>query len=207
MGYLCSYFLLMIKDFHNAHLWSCIKAHKPHAEVNCQSHEVALHDAGVRFTLQNRTIACYTQVLHSNRKATLVLLLLMSYETLLIFALKWLKIQSTVMSHIPVSSPPPGKWPSEKPFPRSAAHNPVPRWRTCPPHSLSGCWSSASSCPEGHCPNIRMQLQCWPCTGEPDRDKATALQFTGHCLYEHLKSVNIHRHSNDMHLFDPKVSY
>ena len=55
----------------------------------------------------------------------------------------------------PVSSPPPGKWPSEKPFPRSAARNPVPRWRTCPPRSPSARWSSASSCPEGHYPKIR----------------------------------------------------
>lgn len=59
----------------------------------------------------------------------------------------------------PVSSPPPGKWPSEKPFPRSAARTPVPRWRTCPLRSPSGHWSSASSCPEGHCPKIR-QYSC-----------------------------------------------
>lgn len=55
----------------------------------------------------------------------------------------------------PESSPPPGKWPSEKPFPRSAARPPVPRWRTCPRRSPSGRWSSASSCPEGHYPKIR----------------------------------------------------
>lgn len=59
----------------------------------------------------------------------------------------------------PVSSPPPGKWPSEKPFPRWAVRNPVPHWRTCPPHSLSGRWSSASSCPEGHYPG-RRQYRC-----------------------------------------------
>ena len=55
----------------------------------------------------------------------------------------------------PESSPPPGTWPSEKPFPRSAARTPVPRWRTCPRRSPSGRWSSSSSCPEGHYPKIR----------------------------------------------------
>lgn len=59
----------------------------------------------------------------------------------------------------PVSSPPPGKWPSGKLSPRSAAHTPAPRWRTCPPHSLSEHWSSASSCPEGHCPKISTARQ------------------------------------------------
>lgn len=59
----------------------------------------------------------------------------------------------------PVSSPPPGKWPSEKPFPRSAARTPAPRWRTCPPRSPSERWSSASSCPEGHYPKIT-QYDC-----------------------------------------------
>lgn len=36
------------------YLGSSIKAHKAHTEVNRESHKVALHDAGVRFTLQKQ---------------------------------------------------------------------------------------------------------------------------------------------------------
>lgn len=43
----------------HTHLWSCIKAHKAHAEVDCKSHEVALHDTGIRFTLQSMRTRCY----------------------------------------------------------------------------------------------------------------------------------------------------
>lgn len=52
-------FLLKIKGLFYSHLWSCIKAHKAHAEVNCKSHKVTLHDASIRFTLQNRKTRCY----------------------------------------------------------------------------------------------------------------------------------------------------
>lgn len=38
------------------YLWSRIKAHKAHAEVNRQSHEVALHDAGVRLALRSARV-------------------------------------------------------------------------------------------------------------------------------------------------------
>lgn len=34
------------------HLWGCIKAHEAHTEVDGQTHEVAVHDAGICFTLQ-----------------------------------------------------------------------------------------------------------------------------------------------------------
>lgn len=49
------------KGLFYSHLWSCIKAHKAHAEVNCKSHKVTLHDASIRFTLQNRKTRCYPQ--------------------------------------------------------------------------------------------------------------------------------------------------
>lgn len=57
-----------VRDMSSTHLWSCVKAHKPHAEVDGQSHEVALHDARIRFTLQRRRTTRRVPELHKDTK-------------------------------------------------------------------------------------------------------------------------------------------
>lgn len=153
-------------------LWSSVEADKAHAEVYCKPHQVTLHDARIGFTLENTGTRCYPpQGLHRGHSVIWALLISVAETSQLERheRFKASRVGARCCLLRPVSSPPPGKWPSERPSPRWEARTPAPRWRTCPRRSPSARWSSTASCPPGRYPADQEE---WVRVGRYDSTRA-----------------------------------